>query len=269
MPSLTVVGTGIRAGLQLTPEARHAIAAADEVFYLTTETLTISLIEEINPRARSLVGYYSTNRPRSETYEEMVSVVIGALDAGRNVCAAFYGHPGSYVWPAHEAIRRAHDAGHDATMLPGISAEDCLIADLGIDPATEGWQSYIAEDFLIRPRRFDVHVPLILRQIAAIGEEATPEAPNRHGIQVLASVLQEYFGPDHPATIYVAATYPLAKPIIDTVPLAELATADVPPLATLYVPAASPAEADPVMERRLAADTGSSSSSPTTAHASS
>jgi len=31
-------------------------------------------------------------------------------------------------------------------MLPGISAEDCLVADLGIDPASSGCQSYEAND---------------------------------------------------------------------------------------------------------------------------
>jgi hypothetical protein len=37
-------------------------------------------------------------------------------------------------------------------MLPGISAEDCLFADLGIDPGIYGCQSYEATDFLANGR---------------------------------------------------------------------------------------------------------------------
>jgi len=35
-------------------------------------------------------------------------------------------------------------------MLPAISSEDCLYADLGVDPATTGNASYDATDFLLR-----------------------------------------------------------------------------------------------------------------------
>jgi hypothetical protein len=34
-------------------------------------------------------------------------------------------------------------------MLPAISAEDCLFADLGVDPADHGCPSYEATDFLV------------------------------------------------------------------------------------------------------------------------
>ena len=34
-------------------------------------------------------------------------------------------------------------------MLPGISAEDCLLADLGVDSAHNGLQSLEATDLLI------------------------------------------------------------------------------------------------------------------------
>ena len=58
---------------------------------------------------------------------------------GKTVCAAFYGHPGIFVYrpvarqwpvPAPRAFTR--------WMLPGISSLDCLFADLGIDPAETG-----------------------------------------------------------------------------------------------------------------------------------
>jgi len=38
-------------------------------------------------------------------------------------------------------------------MLPGISAEECLFADRGIDPAQTGACSFEATDFLVHHRQ--------------------------------------------------------------------------------------------------------------------
>jgi hypothetical protein len=38
-------------------------------------------------------------------------------------------------------------------MLPAVSAEDCLFADLGVDPGAAGCQSHEAADFLILDTR--------------------------------------------------------------------------------------------------------------------
>jgi precorrin-2 methylase len=61
-----------------------------------------------------------------------------AVREGLNVCAAFYGHPGVFVYASHQSIRLARAEGFEAQMLPGISAEDCVFADLGIDPENMG-----------------------------------------------------------------------------------------------------------------------------------
>src|SRR5437773_2103233 len=80
-------------------------------------------------------GLSAPGKPRRETYAEMVEELLAPVRAGHNVCAAFYGHPGVFVNPGHEAIRRARAEGFPARMLPAVSALDCLVADLGIDPA--------------------------------------------------------------------------------------------------------------------------------------
>ena len=67
----------------------------------------------------------------------MAEAILEPVRAGKRVCAAFYGHPGVFVLPSHDAISRARAEGFEATMLPGVSAEDCLVADLGVDPAAE------------------------------------------------------------------------------------------------------------------------------------
>jgi uncharacterized protein YabN with tetrapyrrole methylase and pyrophosphatase domain len=124
----------------VTPESASAIERADEVLYLVTQPLTAQWIERANPRSRSLHGLYESGKPRRETYAEMVDELLAPVRAGLGVCAAFYGHPGVFVNPGHEAIRRARAEGYRARMLPAVSALDCLVADLGIDPAATGPQ---------------------------------------------------------------------------------------------------------------------------------
>ena len=50
---------------------------------------------------------------------EMVEEILAAVREGKRVCAVFYGHPGVYVKPSHEAVRRARKEGFEARMLPG------------------------------------------------------------------------------------------------------------------------------------------------------
>ena len=148
--SLTVVGTGIRMGVHLTPEAQAAIDAADELLHLAADPLTEQWLLGLHPRSTSMRSEYNIGESREAIYERIVERMLAPVRAGRRVAAAFYGHPGVYVRPTHEAIRRALDEGHEARMLPAVSAEDCLYADLNIDPATTGCASYDATDFLLR-----------------------------------------------------------------------------------------------------------------------
>jgi hypothetical protein len=138
-------------------------------------------------------------------------------------------------------------------MLPGISAEDCLIADLGVDPALLGCQSYEATDFLIRPRRFDPSTAMILWQIGLIGNLGFwKEGDDRSdGFAVLVAVLEPHYGADHRVYIYEAAMSAMQPPRIDPMPLAMLPTARVTAISTLFIPATRAADLDPIMMKRL------------------
>ena len=80
--------------------------------------------------------YYGEGLERMHTYEAMVQHILAEVVASKRVVAAFYGHPGVCTYPTHESVRRARAAGLPARMLPAVSAEDCLFADLGVDPRT-------------------------------------------------------------------------------------------------------------------------------------
>jgi hypothetical protein len=237
--SLIVVGTGIQWAGQTTLAARRAIEQADRVLFAVADPWAARWVCSLNPGAESL-PYPQDGRPRRQIYREMVDRILAELRKGLRVCAVFYGHPGVLTRASHEAVLAARDAGLSALMLPGVSALDCLYADLGVDPGQAGCQIYETTDFLVRGRPFDAYTALVLCQIGAIGnlgtyDLATPESRQR-GLAILTEVLGTCFPPEHEVVIYEASTHPLQPPRIERRALSHLPDAVVSEISTLYVP---------------------------------
>jgi hypothetical protein len=220
---LAVVGTGIKAVGHLTADARAWITSADEVHYVAADPLTEATIRGLAPRAQSLSRFYAVGKARHETYEAMTQSLLAPVRAGRTVCAAFYGHPGVFVYPSHDAIRRARAEGLRAIMEPGVSAEDCLFADLGFDPAVVGCAQYEVTDFLVYRRRPDPSAAMILWQIGVVGDLTwNPGRTNADNLRVLVAELAPLYGDDHVVVVYEAPQLPTCAPRIDHVRLADL-----------------------------------------------
>ena len=224
---------------------------ADEVLHVLAEPIAAARLESLNPNARSLTSLYRGGVPRRRIYEEMVDEILGAVREGRRVCAVFYGHPGVYVEPSHEAVRRAREVGFDARMLPAVSTEDCLVADLGVDPGERGWQSWEATVFLLRGFRPDPTAGLVLWQVDGIGKLDWDLDPDPRGLAALADVLAELYPPGHELVFYRASIYPITAAETTHVRLDELGTLPRAPAGTLYVPPLPARPVDPAMAERL------------------
>jgi uncharacterized protein YabN with tetrapyrrole methylase and pyrophosphatase domain len=251
--TLTVVGTGIKVLAQTTIEARAHIEKADKVLYLVADAATAYWISTLNATAEDLFVFYEEGKRRLQTYHDMVDRIMTCVREGANVCVALYGHPGVYAYPTHEAVRRARAEGYRATMQPGICTTDCLFADLGVDPGDCGCQMFEATDFLVRQRRFDPSCHLILWQIAVIGVVTYKKQMfNAQGLNTLIEVLAECYGAGHEVVVYSASQFPMCEPQIERVRLADLATARVSGISTLYVPPKKERRPDdPAMRARL------------------
>jgi uncharacterized protein YabN with tetrapyrrole methylase and pyrophosphatase domain len=251
--SLTIVGIGYRIAGQITPEAESSIRDAQKLFYLTSNRSTAAWLHKLNPTAESLWTSYAAEKDRQKTYDEMVERIAGAVRQGLEVCAAFDGHPGVCAKPTHEAIRRVRAEGFQAAMLPGISAEDCLFADLGVDPAG-GCQSFEATDFVVRKREIDPSSALILWQIGLVGYMGHSDQRlwSREGLSALVDVLRQRYPPAHEVVVYEISQYPFGDPHIQRVPLARLAESDVSIWSLLFVPPKSV----PKINRRMMARLG-------------
>jgi hypothetical protein len=249
--SLVVIGTGIRTVGQMTVESLAWISVADAVIYLVADPVCEAMIRELNPDgAMSLRGYYGEGMPRTRSYEAMVEHIMSCVRAGKRTVAAFYGHPGVFAFPSHESVRRARREGYLAYMLPGISAEDCLFADLGVDPAVNGCQSYEATDFLLHDRMADTSSQLILWQVGVVGDWTyRGNGYDLRAFPMLVARLQAFYGHWHEVTLYEAAVLPSLPPTITRIALGHLTSEYVNAGTTMYVP---PARA-PVLNQAVAA----------------
>ena len=236
--SLLVVGTGITGVGQITLEALGAIEQADQLFYIANDPITEAWLKQRNASAATLSDLYAEGKSRQATYAEMAARVVLAVRSGLRVCVAVYGHPGVFVQFSHVAIRQLRRERYSARMLPGVSADGCLVADVGFNPGDYGVQSFEATDFLLHRRKFDPSSALLLWQVGVLGEADVSLArrlrPDRVG--VLTRTLLRYYPESHKVVLYCCNTFPATPPTIRRIGLGRLPRARMTPSMTLLVP---------------------------------
>jgi len=252
--SLACVGIGMTLGSHLTPLARDFIDKADVVFTGLSDGIIELWIAGMNRDVRSLQSFYREGKSRMQSYREMVEAILTEVRAGKRVCAAFYGHPGVFAWPSHKAIEIARSEGFVAHMEPGVSAADCMYADLGFDPGKYGCQHYEASQFMFNRRRVDTAAYLILWQVGLSGDQSLARFSTGSAYrQVLVDVLSRDYPVDHEVILYQAATLPTFQPAIIRLPLSQLPTAAADMHFTMVVPPARALQPDREIRDRLSA----------------
>ncbi|MBZ5710981.1 SAM-dependent methyltransferase [Nannocystis pusilla] len=252
---LEILGSGIEAvGFTRADEAR--IRAADHVFFCVADPATKVWLLTERPDAYDLYVLYDDAKRRYLTYMQMAEAMLHPVRQGKRVAAVFYGHPGIFVLATHRAVQIARREGHRAEIRPAVSALDTLCADLGVDPSQPGMQMYEATDMLIRDRRPDVGLHLVLWQVGLIGELGyRRQGYLNSNFSVLLDYLEALYGPEHPVVNYVGSRYPGVDPVIDRLTIASLrdpATQNwITGISTFYLPPRQAAPADPAMLARL------------------
>ena len=238
--SLAVVGMGMTLGSHLTPISRSHIEQADVVFAALSDNLVEKWLMRMNPDVRSLQGNYAEGKSRMLTYREWLDLIMVEVRHGKQVCVVFYGHPGMFAWTPHKAIEAARAEGYPAHMEAGISSEDCLYADLGIDPGRFGCQHFEASQFVLYDRQLDNAGYVILWQVALVGDTTlgrlTDTGPAYR--KVLVDRLSRDYPLDHEIIIYRCATLAIDDPRIDRVRLQDLPDVDMTVSDTVILPPA-------------------------------
>ena len=250
--SLACVGLGMTLGSHLTPLARSHIERADVVFAALSDAIVEKWLQRMHPDVRSLQPYYKEGKSRLKTYKEWVALMLAEVRAGKRVCGVFYGHPGIFAWSPHKAIEQARAEGYEAHMEPGISAEDCLYADLGIDPGQFGCQHFEASQLLFYERRIDPAGYLVLWQVGLVGDWSLGRFQTGPAYrQVLVDRLSQDYPLDHEVIVYRGATLPIEKPRIRRVALRSLPDIALTAEETVILPPAETLKANLAMRERL------------------
>jgi hypothetical protein len=252
--SLVCVGIGMTLGSHITPLARSYVETSDVVFAGLSDAIVELWLTRIRPDVHSFQSLSRGGNSGVDAYQQQVDAILTEVRAGKKVCCVFYGHPGVFTWASHEAIEIARREGYRAHMEPGVSAEDCLYADLGVDPGKYGCQHYETSQLMLYPRRLDTSAYLVLWQAGVAEDPALARLRPTAGYRrALVDVLARDYALEHEIIVYQAPTLPTHRARIDRVALGGLPRLDVDPHATLVIPPARALELDPQMRQRLAA----------------
>lgn len=251
--SIVCVGVGMTLGSHISPLARSHIELADSVFCSVSDATVELWVKQMNPRFTDLQQFYGEGKDRRQTYQQMVDAMMQDVRKGLKVVGVFYGHPGVFAKAPHDVIQVARDEGFVARMEPGISAEDCLYADIGIDPGRVGCQHLEASQFMLYQRQLDTAGYVVLWQIGLAGDiEAKQFTTSNRYRQLLVDRLLTDYPADHRIAIYEAPTLPIHQPRIDWLELNQLAEADVYQHSTLLIPPAKALKPDQQMRDKIA-----------------
>lgn len=234
---LTVVGVGIKFYAQLTVESIAHIKSASKLLYLVNNSETKEWLQEANQSAESLDPIYLKYQVRQDAYEAITDYILELVDKHRSVCVVIYGHPCVFASPGLNAVKKAKKAGISAYILPAISAEDCLFADLLVDPGSVGCCSYEASDLLLYQRSISADSHLIIWQVGFIGVLGLPNSKkNVCGIKMLTEYLLQYYPSEHEIILYEAPQLPGFDAIIVKLQLYDLHEAKLNAKSSLYIP---------------------------------
>ena len=247
-----IVGLGVLNVDHITRETEGVIRRSNEVLYVDTGVATRTYLKTLCSRVTSLFETsYEEDGHRLNAYHRMAARVLDAAMDHPPVAFAMHGHPivGAY---APFLIRdMARLLGLEVLVLPGVSAMDCLFAELMVDPCVAGMQMYEATDLLLRRRPLQPDVPALIWQIGCVETRLhTTRASRPKRFERLRSHLLRFYPPEHQATAAYSTPHPLMPSTVhrfvlrDICDYAHLLHAGF----TLYVP---PVHERPVEDHEL------------------
>jgi len=247
-----IVGLGILNVDHVTRETEGVLRRCHEVLYVDTGVATKAFLEGLCPRITDLYQTsYAEDSPRLDAYHHMAARVVDAAMAHPPVAFAMHGHPIVGVYAPFLIRDMARMLDLKVQVLPGISAMDCLFAELMVDPCVSGMQMYEATDLLLRRRTLHPDVPALIWQIGNVETRLhTSRVSKPERFERFRAFLMRFYPPAHPVTAYYAAPHPLMPSTVLSFPLSEMCVDAYRLHAgfTLYVP---PVAEKPVADHEL------------------
>lgn len=195
------------------------------------------------PPMESLLHLYAPDRPRSETYQEMLNLVLDAAVADPPVAFATYGSAMVGAHVAHRLLEEAPTRSLTVHVTNSASCFDAIWADFNIEPfyGVEVWEATIFTHLRITP---NTRANLLLPQTAVLDvtEGLDPEAMTMK-VSSTVNNLRDHLLRFYPAKHIVhyvtsgAGTGPhLVGPDVESMPLHDLDHPGRNQASTLLVP---------------------------------
>lgn len=220
---IRIVGLGMRSVDQLTREARRAIAGTKAIYLVDNSPGIARYFHDLGVEVIDLSVHYEEGKDRLQTYIEMSKDVISGAITNGPVSFGLYGHPTVFAYPPFVIKFVAESLGLTVGVVPGISAMDCMFAELMIDPATDGMQMFEATDVVIRQRQLLTDVQTLIWQIGALETGLySRKSSSRDRFAKFLDHVFKFFPEDHPATAIFVSDSPLIPTIIYNFRLREL-----------------------------------------------
>jgi tetrapyrrole methylase family protein / MazG family protein len=236
---VSIVGLGIRGPLQVTRETDEVLRSCRVIHYVATEPDAVDYLAGFRAELNDLHRLYTVGRERMPVYRAMTEAVLRDGRERPPTALALYGHPMMFVTPSRMIRVKADLLGLRTRVLPAISALDCLMVDLNLDPNEHGLVQYEVNYALLYRPSLDPNVPCLLWQVGSA--ESTlyampPRTPNR--FVRLRNYLRQFFPAEHVVALAVTATRPEAESDVTWLTLRDLPDAYylIQGLTTLYIP---------------------------------
>jgi uncharacterized protein YabN with tetrapyrrole methylase and pyrophosphatase domain len=147
-----------------------------------------------------------------------------------------------FVTPTQFILDIASRIGLKVKVLPAVSAFDCMLVDLNVDPS-QGTLIYEVNDMLLYKRKLLPDLHCFIWQVGGVESEIFSSAVNRPDRFLrLKDYLLQFYPPQHEAIIITSAVNPIMAPKMTRVTLSSLETEPVQMHAgsTLYIPPSQP-----------------------------
>ena len=242
--TFVVAGSGITGLRHMTLETVEWLKAADVVATVLSSHQVAGWVKQNCKAHVDLYRHYSNDLPREATYRAMVDEMLGLLEKHEIVCGLFYGHPTVFSGPPAEAARLAQERGHDVIVLPGISAADCLFADLLVDPAL-GMQEHEATRLYLRgvAKTLDPRMGSLIWQLGVVGflgfDSTGTYDGNKGHLEHFVRELLSIYPAEHEAWVYQASGYDHLDSVYARCAIKDLAEHAQGPAKTVYIPAST------------------------------
>lgn len=234
-----ILGTGIRACLQMTIETQQALASCNSALVVHDDQAVLDFVRGYVPDVTDAATMYRAGEERYEVYRRIAELVVNL--GARNPPAALvvHGHPLFLVSAAEYVFECAEPLGLRTVALPAVSSLDTMLCDLGFDPCY-ALQLFDATTLLRMRIRPNTALPLFVFQIATtLQSHVSFDQPDPSVLIPLCEHLMQIYPPSHLCRLVHSGATLLETTTVNEVSLGSLVNDCKIPLwlrPSLYIP---------------------------------